>query len=351
MSEKEDAPWRDRSRAAVTVNGIDSSNGNGGGPALSHGNGTHRSGDASHHAWPTVWGLDPRDLHDRFWASRGIEVIRPGDSFTDAHEPSREYLLTTSRFLFTFPINRWLRALERLPQRTIALSIRNERSIGCREITVTGDDLQLTRFQRQYDRPDQDLLTVYLTRDPELARKWAKGDGASEAEAMAQAASSRARRITYGHVFDTERQTDVMAFVRHLLQCFTEPGVAIGRTRRLDLEDSVWIDRDCSIPRDTKFIGPVWIGAGREVPPNEWIVGPTVLWDDPAARPVKEPIAWSGLEPVRRDALQSARKKRRPIGPPGKRAFDVLFSLVALALTLPLYPFVLLLIWLEDRRP
>ena len=28
---------------------------------------------------PTVWGLNPSELHDRFWASRGVQVVRQGE--------------------------------------------------------------------------------------------------------------------------------------------------------------------------------------------------------------------------------------------------------------------------------
>ena len=38
------------------------------------------SGDsASLPTGPTIWGLKPADLHDYFWASRGVQVVRPGD--------------------------------------------------------------------------------------------------------------------------------------------------------------------------------------------------------------------------------------------------------------------------------
>ena len=37
--------------------------------------------DATPHAEThTVWGLGPVQLHDRFWASRGVQVVRPGDA-------------------------------------------------------------------------------------------------------------------------------------------------------------------------------------------------------------------------------------------------------------------------------
>ena len=34
-----------------------------------------------------------------------------------------------------------------------------------------------------------------------------------------------------------------------------------------------------------KFVGPVWIGAGRGADPQTTLIGPFVLWDEPSARP------------------------------------------------------------------
>jgi len=28
---------------------------------------------------PTIWGLNPIQLHDRYWASRGVQVVRQGE--------------------------------------------------------------------------------------------------------------------------------------------------------------------------------------------------------------------------------------------------------------------------------
>ena len=43
--------------------------------------------------------------------------------------------------------------------------------------------------------------------------------------------------------------------------------------------------------------------------------------------------------------------RTQPYHHPGKRLFDVLFSILAIACTLPLYPLIMLAIWLEDGRP
>lgn len=346
VKEKDGAPWRPR--AAATGNG----RGNGD-PFSAEGGDAPAPGPS----WPTVWGLDPGDLHDRYWASRGVEVVRPGVPLARGADSTREYLLIVPQHLVTFRPDRLSRALARLRQRSIALGIRNQRTLGCREVTVTGTDLQLTRFQRFYDRPDRDDARVVLTRDPELARRWSEEGETTAVLELVESATARARRTTAGFVFDTEQRADVMAFVRHLLECWKEPGLMVERARRLDIEDDIWVDERSTIPSDAKFVGPVWIGAARNVPSNAWVVGPTVLWDDPAYRPPPAEVRWDSPKPVRNEThrangTQDAPVKRsRPVGPFGKRVFDIVFSLAALSVTLPLYPFVMFVIWCEDGWP
>ena len=49
---------------------------------------------------PTIWGLEPLQLHDRFWASRGMQVVRPGEA--DVAEHALFYLLMEPRALAIF---------------------------------------------------------------------------------------------------------------------------------------------------------------------------------------------------------------------------------------------------------
>jgi hypothetical protein len=46
------------------------------------------------------------------------------------------------------------------------------------------------------------------------------------------------------------------------------------------------------------LLGPVWIGSGRTVGRAATIIGPQILWDDPARRPPTEPIQWLQIEPT-----------------------------------------------------
>src|SRR5438067_1927614 len=55
-------------------------------------------------AGPTIWGLDPLQLHDRFWASRGVQIVRPGQSprADDLAKGAPFYLLMEPRALAIF---------------------------------------------------------------------------------------------------------------------------------------------------------------------------------------------------------------------------------------------------------
>jgi lipopolysaccharide/colanic/teichoic acid biosynthesis glycosyltransferase len=79
-------------------------------------------------------------------------------------------------------------------------------------------------------------------------------------------------------------------------------------------------------------------------------VGPAVLWDDPEKRPQLEDVQWQEIEPTTPEI--SPRAEGFGVRDfPGKRIFDIAFSVLALALTLPLYPFIILAIMIEDGWP
>ena len=112
----------------------------------------------------------------------------------------------------------------------------------------------------------------------------------------------------------------------------------------------VWRDQDCTIDASAKFIGPVWVGAGRTVQAGSTVIGPAVIWDDPDHRPATEEIQWLDIEPTEPppDPIPRA---GTVIDRLSKRLFDIVFAFIAILVTLPLYPVVMLAIWIEDGRP
>src|SRR5207342_421975 len=97
----------------------------------------------------------------------------------------------------------------------------------------------------------------------------------------------------------------------------------------------VWKDPTSSVGPGAKFIGPVWIGAGRHITGDKTpVIGPAILWDDPRQKPESEPMDWLDIQPTA-PPDQPAPKSTTTIERIFKRAFDIVFSLVAIMFTLP----------------
>ena len=114
----------------------------------------------------------------------------------------------------------------------------------------------------------------------------------------------------------------------------------------------VWADQDAVLPKTTCFIGNVWVGAGRELNSGTNVVGPAAIWDEPESRPDTPELDWKNIEPTQvADREVRVLRHQSSSGRAAKRVFDIVLSIVALALTLPLYPFIMLMIYLEDGTP
>jgi hypothetical protein len=59
---------------------------------------------------PTIWGLDPVHLHDRFWAARGVFVVRRTSGWPLPSD-AQLFMLTDARTLALFPLTK---AVDRL---------------------------------------------------------------------------------------------------------------------------------------------------------------------------------------------------------------------------------------------
>ncbi len=132
------------------------------------------------------------------------------------------------------------------------------------------------------------------------------------------------------------------------MERWRRPSSTIGRAE--PRVDSTWADPTAVIEPGAQCIGNVWIGAGRTVDATQLMVGPDIMWDAPGQVPDPGDVHWLDLEPTERTEPLRPRSLP-PIERVIKRAFDIVFALVALLLTLPIYPIVMLAIWLEDGRP
>lgn len=320
--------------------------------------------EASTQTGPTIWGLDPLQLHDRFWASRGVQVVRPGEPIELAGK-APFFLLMEPKALAIFDPAAAEEALSTVDSEMMYVRVHDTRERGNRERVVTDANNRFLRLERLYDRPRTHLARAALTRQIEIARKWRAAASSRDGWRQLRREIPKSHRATLesdGMLYDGYLDTEVAIFVRDLTRFWVRPGCTIDRAA--EIAPGVWRDHEATVDPAAKLVGPVWIGAGRQTDAAALVIGPAVLWDDPQMRPPPGSVRWesspwhnagsvalpNGLRVPEQALIESLAQARR-IHNFFKRAFDIVFSIFAICLTLPVYPFVILAIMIEDGWP
>jgi lipopolysaccharide/colanic/teichoic acid biosynthesis glycosyltransferase len=301
----------------------------------------------------TIWGLDPLQLHMRYWAAHGVQVVRQGEpSAIITH--AELFLLTDPRSLVLFRMTQHvLDALNWIQPDILFIRLHDTRERGYRERVITDRQDRFVRFQRLYEVVDPRLARVVLTPDREIAQLWQSATDPLSAWRRLRRHIPKHERSTLsvkGSVYDRTSDREVAVFLQDLVKTWKRPDATIAHARRR-FDDGIWADTKAEIDGGAKLIGPVWVGAGRRIPDATTVIGPAVVWDDPGARPAAEAIEWLNIEVTEQPPTDIELAPLPPLGRAVKRLFDILFSLCALAVTLPFYPFIMLAIWFEDGRP
>jgi lipopolysaccharide/colanic/teichoic acid biosynthesis glycosyltransferase len=307
---------------------------------------------------PTIWGLEPARLHDLFWAARGVCVVRQGIP-GPVDEDAELYLLTDPRTLVIFRLRGLLETLSWLRPDLMVVRLRSLREQRYREKVVTDERGRFVRFKRYYEGFESRLTRVALTQKAEVARLWRDAADVPSAWRGLRRAATRSQfenKTLSGRAYDTSVPAEASQFVRDLVRVWPEPRTVVPNLRKLGA--GVWAYGDVTVAPDTELVGPLWVGAGR-VLGEDCVLGPAVLWDDPSLRPAAGRLEWSEIEPTQQlkatrpqEKFWTRRVERRArFYRAGKRAFDIAFSLAVLLVVMPIFPLVMLAIWLEDGRP
>ncbi len=304
---------------------------------------------------PTIWGLTPDALHERFWAARGVQVVRHGDA-TRSIEFAELYLLTPADQLVMFKLRDLVDLLSWVKPQLLAVRLEARHETNYTERALTDARGRFTGFRRSYPRREVQHSYVYLTRDRQLAQWWR--DQPADLHAPGRKLRRRVDRhrlVTSdvrGRSYDTQQPEQIMRFVHDLVELWEQPDATIRQLRRE--EAKLWRHETSTIDPSARIVNGAWVGAGRELQAGQTVAGPAVLWDSPDARPPADPIPIIDIEPTQTFARRTRVSKGRPrsrLSRWTKRLFDIGFATCAIAATLPLYPFVMLAIWLEDGRP
>src|ERR1700722_19152737 len=104
------------------------------------------------HAPPvrTIWGLDPTQLHTRYWASNGVQVVRQGEP-SEIVRHAELFLLTESQTFTLFRLADVVDALNWIKPQLMFIRLHDTRDRAYREHVVTDEFEQFVRFERRYE--------------------------------------------------------------------------------------------------------------------------------------------------------------------------------------------------------
>lgn len=297
----------------------------------------------------TIWGLDPVQLLTRYWAAHGVQVVRQGEP-SEIVKHAELFLLCDPRSLVLFKLGPIVDALNWIKPQVLLLRIHDASERGYRENVLTDDQDRFVRFERVYGAASR-LARVCLTPEREIAQMWQSAPDPLSGWRRVRRFIRKHDRATLsveGSFYERDDHREIAYFLSDLLQAWKRPDSTIARIYAFG--QNVWKDPSSSVNPSAKFIGPCWIGAGRKVEGSSTVVGPVVMWDDPVYRPATDAIQWLTIEPTA-PPDEPAVRVDAPFNRAFKRFFDIVFSIAALLITLPIYPFIILAIWLEDGRP
>jgi lipopolysaccharide/colanic/teichoic acid biosynthesis glycosyltransferase len=291
-------------------------------------------------------------LHDRYWAARGVCVVRPGTRF-DLPDDAELFMLTDARTLALFRLRSLVERLYWVKPAVVFVRLRSTNRTEYRESVVADERGQFLRVVREYGATSARTARIALTRDHRVAAMWQGTDGTAQTWRSFRRQTRAVRRETQtldGRYYDSLSDLELEQLVMDLVSLWPKPSATIGGAS--EARPGVWGGSGCRVDPGTTFIGPVWIGAGRRIEAGESVVGPAALWDDPDARPSSSELRWTDIEPAAVAAAVARRQHRSSSWHrAAKRWFDIAFAVCALLVTLPLYPLIMLAIWIEDGRP
>src|SRR5690242_11575013 len=104
----------------------------------------------------TIWGLDPLQLHTRYWAAHGVQVVRQGEP-SQIVSHAELYLLTDPRSLVLFRLAPLMEVLNWIQPAVLFLRLHDTRERNYQERVLTDEEGRFIRFQRLYEGSDPRL--------------------------------------------------------------------------------------------------------------------------------------------------------------------------------------------------
>jgi lipopolysaccharide/colanic/teichoic acid biosynthesis glycosyltransferase len=304
---------------------------------------------------PRLFGRTLQELHDQIWARSGVRVVRCGANADVVAPPAlprrAAFLLLDGRQCVLIDPRPLLRTRKR--GQLIELTVRERNAVAYREQVSNDPATGACRIERHYRPTVRSQTTIGLTRSRRIAEAWRhQGSLAAARHAARIEARPLAHRIrsTEGLVLDRAPMSE---FLRLLDAARAVRLDLVGvRTGRTAAGHGTLIHESAQVHPRARLQPPVAIGAGRRLDADSVVLGPLVIPDRVAVRDHRgQPArpARTLRSPLQAGALAAPPLRTRSTG--FKRTMDVGLSLLGLTLAAPIFPLIILAIWLEDGRP
>jgi len=297
----------------------------------------------------TVWGASPPQIHDSMWASRRIQVVRPGQ-VTKVHDGAELYLLLRSSDIVLFDPLEIVRSLRWLNPSVMRLRIVDVHNEAYTELMESDEDGTFHRIVRRYSPETHATTQAWLTSRAEIAAAWASAPDERAAKSavlrVTKARGAVASKVV-GRIFDGARPEEHPACLSALITTWRDPGRMFEGV--FQFSPGVWVHETCHVPRSARLIGSHWIGTHVSLDSGELYVGPKAVADAEGRRPQVRPIDWSDVAAPEWRFVPPLGE--RPFARVAKRIFDISFAGAVLLVTALLYPIIMAMILIEDGRP
>jgi hypothetical protein len=243
-----------------------------------------------------LWGLSPLELHDVYWQSRGVTVVRQGarEEFQDAEA----FLLIDSQAMALFELRPAIRRLYWVDP--MLLSIRLHGLVRNRMVEQQALHPGRTSSFRRGEIANRGSVTrVGLTKHRKIAQEWHENPTPTEAWRGFRREISQSRRAALslpGVTGEAQSDEQAASIVGHIASIWQRPDLFVDRASRID--SRIWKDTHTDIDIPARGAFPIWLGIGRSTCHETAAHGPVILWDAPNAAPAprSNPGASSAVE-------------------------------------------------------
>jgi lipopolysaccharide/colanic/teichoic acid biosynthesis glycosyltransferase len=305
---------------------------------------------------PTIWGLAPQQIHDAFWRSKGVQCVRRGQR--QPMVPGAElFLLLEPDQLVVFNISAMTDRLQWHNATVTRLHILDESEQDYSEHVVVDDRGLVQRIERRYRAHVRGSSRVMLTSSKRIASIWMAARSRREGWDRARRSVAWARvdhRKIVGRTFIAGDRAHERQLLDDLVERWATPDQSIVGVQ--ELSPGVWSASGETSVTGAVRVGPLWLGQGAGSIERRCLVGPAWLADESSPH---QPLTAASLRDISEVELPDPTFDEEPESIPtpggvyavGKRAFDIVASIVALALLFPVMCAVGFAVWLESGRP